>query len=83
MDTFFLTFALFLIITLGMAIGVVLMGKRIKGSCGGLNAIGDADQCLVCSKEIDPNSPLRERLACPRARKMLEKAGLDADDHTA
>lgn len=83
MDTFLLTFALFLIITMGMAIGVVLMGKRIKGSCGGLNAIGDADQCLVCSKEIDPNSPLRERLACPRARKMLEKAGLDADDHTA
>lgn len=83
MDTFLLTFALFLIITMGMAIGVVLMGKRIKGSCGGLNAIGDADQCLVCSKEIDPNSPLRERLACPRARKMLEQAGLDTDDHTA
>jgi hypothetical protein len=57
-----------------MALGVILMNKRIKGSCGGLNAIGDADQCLVCKKEIDPDSPLRDRLQCPRAKKMLERA---------
>ncbi len=73
MSTFILAFGLLLIITLGMALGVILMGRSIKGSCGGLNAIGDADQCLVCSKEIDPNSPLRERLQCPRARKMAEQ----------
>ncbi|NQY60860.1 (Na+)-NQR maturation NqrM [Cognatishimia sp.] len=79
METFLLTFVLLILITLGMSLGVILMNKRIKGSCGGLNAIGDADQCLVCNKEIDPNSPLRERLACPRARKMMERAGLDAD----
>ncbi|MEM1072961.1 MAG: (Na+)-NQR maturation NqrM [Pseudomonadota bacterium] len=72
MQTFVLAFALLLTIMLGMALGVIFMGKRIKGSCGGLNAIGDADQCLVCNKEIDPDSPLRERLACPRARKMME-----------
>lgn len=78
MATFFLTFALLLLIVLGMAVGVLLMGRRIKGSCGGLNAIGDADQCLVCNKEIDPDSPLRERLECPRARRMMERAGLDA-----
>ena len=77
METFLLTFALLLLIVLGMALGVLLMGRRIKGSCGGLNAIGDADQCLVCHKEIDPNSPLKERLNCPRARKMLERAGAD------
>jgi len=77
MATFLLTFCLLMLIMLGMAAGVLLMGRSIKGSCGGLNAISDADQCLVCSKDIDPNSPLRERLACPRARKMLEQAGLD------
>jgi hypothetical protein len=77
MATFFLTFFLLLIIMLGMALGVILMGRRIKGSCGGLNAIGDADQCLVCNKEIDPNSPLRDRLQCPRAKRMLEKAHLE------
>ena len=79
MATFALTFVLLLLIMLGMALGVILMNKRIKGSCGGLNAIGDADQCLVCNKEIDPDSPLRERLQCPRARKMMERAGLEVD----
>lgn len=77
MATFVLAFVLLLLIMLGMALGVLLMGRRIKGSCGGLNAIGDADQCLVCHKEIDPNSPLHERLKCPRARKMLEKGAKD------
>ncbi|MGH1578928.1 (Na+)-NQR maturation NqrM [Planktotalea sp.] len=80
MATFFLTFGLLMLIMLGMAAGVLLMGRSIKGSCGGLNAISDADQCLVCKKDIDPDSPLRERLQCPRARKMLENAGLDQTD---
>lgn len=77
MATFVLTFALLLLIMLGMSLGVIFMNKRIKGSCGGLNAIGDGNECLVCHKEIDPNSPLRERMECPRARKMLERAQLD------
>ncbi|PWE27285.1 (Na+)-NQR maturation NqrM [Pararhodobacter marinus] len=77
MATFLATFVILLVVMLGMALGVILMGRTIKGSCGGLNAIADADKCLVCSKEIDPDSPLRERLACPRARKMLERAGLE------
>ena len=74
MATFLFTFGLLLLTVLGMALGVIFMNKRIKGSCGGLNAIGDADQCLVCNKEIDPDSPIRERLGnCPRARKMLDE----------
>lgn len=72
METALLAFVLLCIVMLGMAVGVIFSGRRIKGSCGGLNAIGDADQCLVCKKEIDPDSPLRDRLGCPRARKMLE-----------
>jgi len=73
MATFVFTFGLLLLVMLGMALGVILMDKRIKGSCGGLNAISDADQCLVCKKEIDPNSPLKERLTCPRARKIAAR----------
>lgn len=73
METFAFAFGLMLLIVVGMSLGVMLMGKRIKGSCGGLNAISDADHCVVCNKEIDPNSPLRERLKCPRARKMMQQ----------
>ena len=69
---FAFTFGLLLMVMTGMAVGVMFMGKTIKGSCGGLNAIADADHCLVCKKEINPDSPLRDRLACPRARKMIE-----------
>jgi hypothetical protein len=76
--TFFLAFCLLLLVMLGMALGVMFQGKTIKGSCGGLNAIADADQCLVCHKDIDPDSPLRERLAgCPRAKKMLDEMQRD------
>ncbi|MAC79672.1 MAG: hypothetical protein CML66_16605 [Rhodobacteraceae bacterium] len=74
MSTFVLTFGLFVIVMAGMAIGVMLSGRTIKGSCGGLNAVAGADHCLVCKKEIDPDSPLRERLECPRARAMMERA---------
>ena len=74
METFLLAFVLLLIVVVGMSLGVLFAGRRIKGSCGGLNAIGDADQCLVCKKEIDPDSPLRDRLECPRARRMMERA---------
>jgi hypothetical protein len=79
MATFFFAFGLLVVVMLGMALGVMLMGRSIKGSCGGLNAISDADQCLVCNKDIDPDSPLRERLQCPRARKMLERAMREGD----
>lgn len=75
MATFALAFAILLLIVLGMSLGVLLQNKTIKGSCGGLNAISDADKCVVCSKDVDPNSPLRDRLQCKRAaaiRKQLE-----------
>lgn len=80
MTTFIFAFGLLLLIMLGMALGVIMMNKTIKGSCGGLNAISDADQCLVCKKDIDPDSPLRDRLQCPRAKKMLERAQMEAEN---
>lgn len=73
MSTFLLAFILLLIITLGMSLGVMLMGKKIKGSCGGLNAISGSDKCVVCAKDIDPDSPLRDKLQCKRARQMVER----------
>lgn len=73
MTTFLFAFATLLIIMLGMAIGVMFKRKPIAGSCGGLNAISDADHCLVCGTAVDPNSPLKERLECPRKKAEREK----------
>ena len=78
MATFALAFGLLLSITVAMALGAMLMGKTIKGSCGGLNAAVGADSCVVCSKPIDPDSPLRERLNCPRAKRMLKSMEAEA-----
>ena len=81
MSTFILAFGLLTLVMLGMSLGVILMGKTIKGSCGGLNAISDADKCLVCAKDIDRDSPLKERLQCPRARKIAERLAAEQEQH--
>ena len=64
MATFIIAFILLLLVVGGMALGVIFKNKPITGSCGGLNAISDADHCVVCNQKIDPNSPLRDRMAC-------------------
>ncbi|MEO0975479.1 MAG: (Na+)-NQR maturation NqrM [Pseudomonadota bacterium] len=68
MATFLLAFILLLAVVSAMALGAMLMGKTLKGSCGGLNAVAGADKCLMCSRPIDPSSPLHERMDCPRVR---------------
>ncbi|WP_310618496.1 (Na+)-NQR maturation NqrM [Flexibacterium corallicola] len=78
MITFLIAFVLLALIIAGMSIGAVFRNKPITGSCGGLNAISGADKCVVCQREIDPNSPLKEQLSpCKRAQKDLasEAAG--------
>jgi len=64
MITFIITFILFTLVIAIMSLGVILMGKNIKGSCGGLNAVSGSDKCLVCNKDIDPNNPLISQLGC-------------------
>ena len=69
MEIFIITFVVFLIIILIMSLGVMLMNKNIKGSCGGLNAISGSDKCSVCNKDIDPKSPLIDQLDCKKIQK--------------
>jgi len=66
MELFLITFVCLTIIVTIMSLGVILMGKNIKGSCGGLNAISGTDKCLVCNKDIDPNNPLINKLNCKK-----------------
>ena len=67
MEIFIITFVFLAIIIVLMSLGVMLMGKNIKGSCGGLNAISESDKCSICNKDIDPNNPLINQLNCKRS----------------
>ena len=53
LETVAAAFIVFALVIAGMAIGVMLQGKRITGSCGGLSAIDDVDECGVCGKRFD------------------------------
>ncbi|WP_390902299.1 (Na+)-NQR maturation NqrM [Vibrio rhizosphaerae] len=43
--TYLLTFVVFMILILGMAIGVLFHRRSIQGSCGGLSSIGVERAC--------------------------------------
>ena len=43
-----LAVVIMLLLVAGMAIGVILKGKPITGSCGGMSALGMDTACDVC-----------------------------------
>lgn len=72
MNLFLITFSVFVLVMIGMAIGVIVNDRAIKGSCGGLNDIeglkGACDICegkKVCSR--------RKKLERQMQRQALSK----------
>ncbi|MDY3331145.1 MAG: (Na+)-NQR maturation NqrM [Pelistega sp.] len=61
MQLFLITFGFFLIVILAMAIGYIVKRKEIKGSCGGISALGMEKVC-------DCDSP------CDRRKAMMAAA---------
>ncbi|MCG7499486.1 (Na+)-NQR maturation NqrM [Vibrio sp. Of7-15] len=45
MTTFLVTFAAFLLVIAAMAVGYIFQRKVVKGSCGGLGAVGIEKEC--------------------------------------
>ena len=67
MITLIVTFTVFLFIMIIMAVGYILAGKSIKGSCGGLNAIEGLDgACDIC--EMKSVCSKRQRMLDERAK---------------
>ncbi|MEE4659604.1 MAG: (Na+)-NQR maturation NqrM [Halieaceae bacterium] len=48
METFFLATVIFCLVVVGMAVGVIFSNKPIKGSCGGIGALGMDTGCEIC-----------------------------------
>jgi len=67
MITVLVTFSVFIFIMAIMAVGYIVAGKSIKGSCGGLNAIEGLDgACDMCAEKTQCSQ--RKRLLAARAR---------------
>lgn len=45
MKTLLLTFGIFLTVIIGMAVGYIFSKRTIKGSCGGITALGMKKMC--------------------------------------
>lgn len=48
METVILAFVLMVLIVSAMAVGVIIKGKPIKGSCGGISSLGMGTACDIC-----------------------------------
>ena len=47
--------AVFAVVIAGMAIGVILSNRRLRGSCGGLANLRDAQGKTLCEACTDPS----------------------------
>lgn len=77
MATFFVTLGVFLLAVSGLAIGVILSNRQIKGSCGGLGALKDSTGRSMCMGCTNPEENCARQLEA----KIQADHDEDADDH--
>jgi len=70
MNTFLITFGVFLLVITAMAVGYIFQQKVVRGSCGGLDAVG-IDKVCNCPEPCDARKK-REAREATRAQKMAE-----------
>ncbi len=70
MTTFLLAFGAFMLVILLMSVGYIFQKKVVKGSCGGLGAVG-IDKVCNCPEPCDARKK-REAREAARAQKLAE-----------
>ncbi|KOO02494.1 (Na+)-NQR maturation NqrM [Vibrio nereis] len=68
MSTFLITFGVFIAVIAAMSIGYIIQKKVVKGSCGGLGAVGIEKVCN-CPEPCDARKK-REAREAARAEKL-------------
>ena len=68
MLTFLATFAVFLLVVLGMSLGWIIKRKSIQGSCGGISALGMEKVC-DCPEPCDA----RKKRMAREARRIFSQ----------
>jgi len=64
---FIISFFVFLLVVLMMAIGVIFARKKLKGSCGGLASIGIEKSCDC--EEVCENEPRLYQIKEPNSQR--------------
>lgn len=60
---FMLAFVILLLLIAGMSIGVIFSNKPIKGTCGGMAALGIDTSCDICGGDTSKCDEEQGRLA--------------------
>lgn len=63
METFLFTLGFLLLVVTAMAVGVIFANKPIKGSCGGIAALGLGGDCDICGGDTNKCEEENERAA--------------------
>ena len=63
MATFILTLMFLLTMVTAMAVGVIFANKPIKGSCGGIQALGLGGKCDICGGDTVKCDEENKRIA--------------------
>lgn len=63
----FITFAIFVVVALLMAVGVILNNKTISGSCGGLGNLGVEKAC-DCEETCETHQQTLYQIAEPEQK---------------
>jgi len=56
----------------GMAIGVIVANKPVKGSCGGLSALGLKGSCDICGGNQSLCDEEKERITAETGKRAAE-----------
>lgn len=63
MATILLSIVILGLVIFGMALGVIIQNKPIKGSCGGMSALGIDTECEICGGSRAKCDEVRQELA--------------------
>lgn len=74
MKIFLVTLVVFLLALTGMAVGVIISNRRIKGSCGGLNNFKDSVGNPICDACTNPSPTCRGERANQEASEQEQAA---------
>jgi len=86
MLTFIFAFSLLAIIITAMSVGVIFQNKPIKGSCGGMAALGMVSDCEICGGDRTKCDEENDRIASSQTRSEERRVGKEcryrgASDH--